>query len=171
MPFLILLFPVAEVFLFYKFSQAYSFVDAVFLVGLAALIGLIIFRLLGKSTLVMMQKEMAQGKIPANQILHRAFVIMGAILLMIPGFITDIFGIFAILPGSRHLMVAYMKNKLKNGALRGRVFTTGFGFPGGFPGAGFPPGGAGPFQKPVERDAQVVDIEPIEITHTKKNEP
>lgn len=171
MPFLLLLFPAIEIFLFYKFSQIYSFWDAVLWVILVAFLGILIIKLQGKSTLLLLQKDLAQGKIPATQVMHRSFVILGGILLVIPGFLTDLMGLAAILPGTRHLMVAYLKNMISKGLLRGRVFTSGFGFQtpdGGFQFrhmGGFPPPHG---RRNEERDAQVVDIEPIEITHTKK---
>lgn len=166
MPLLIILFPIAEIFLFYKFSQLYSFWDAILWVILAGALGALVIRIQGKSTLLLLQKELAQGKVPTNHIMHRSFVILGGILLFIPGFLTDILGVAAILPGTRHLMVQYLKLKVGKGLFKGRVFTGGFGF--GNPGGDFN-FRRGPHAT-EERDAQVVDIEPIEITHIKKTD-
>ncbi|MEZ0392438.1 MAG: FxsA family protein [Pseudobdellovibrionaceae bacterium] len=165
MRFFFLLFPFAEIFVFYRFSQVYSFFDALLLLFLSGALGILVVKIQGRSTLLLLQKDLAQGKIPANQILHRSFVILGAILLIIPGFISDVMGLAAILPGTRHLMVLYAKFLAKKGLLRGQAFVNGFQFRHGnfdfrspFPGNG-----------PVEKEAQVVDIEPIEITHSKKD--
>jgi len=168
MPLLIILFPIAEIFLFYKVSQAYSFWDALLWIIMAGGLGALVIRLQGKATLLLLQKELAQGKIPANHLMHRSFVILGGILLFVPGFLSDILGVAAILPGTRHLMVAYLKAKVARGLFKGRVFTSSFGF--GAPGGDFH-FRHGPTAASEERDAQVVDIEPIEITHTKKSDP
>jgi UPF0716 protein FxsA len=192
---LLLLFPFAEIYLFYKFIQAYSFLDAVFLVVLSSILGSLIIRLQGASTFTLMQRDLAQGKLPANQLLHRSFVILGGILLFIPGILSDVMAIFCILPGTRHLMVWYFKRMIARGAFKGRVFMGGLGGLGGFGGMGGGPGmggmggrsaGGGRFggfsrggpagwdsssrsdEPRVERDAEVVDIEPLEVTHTKK---
>lgn len=168
MPLLILIFPFAELYAFYKFIEAYSFVDALFFVIISALAGILVFRVLGKSTLSLMQRDLNQGRLPTAQILHRSIMIVGGILLIIPGFISSFAGFLCILPGTRHLIALYFKRLMKRGAFQSRVFMGGFGKPGGFgAGGGF---GGGPYsgrweETRVERDAEVVDIEPLEITH------
>ncbi len=169
MLFLFLLFPFAELFVFYKFIQIYSFLDALFLVVLSGILGVTIMKMQGKATLQLFQRDLVQGKLPANQILHRALVVVGGLLLFVPGIISDVLGLLCILPGTRHLLVWYLKAMFKKGFLRGRVFVNGFGRP---------PPGFGGFQRPMneqteertERDAEVIDIQPLEITHQRKDE-
>lgn len=167
---LFLLYPFAEIYLFYKFVQAFSFLDALFWVVLTGVIGLLVIRIQGQATLIGIQKDLSQGRLPANQILHRGLVIVGGIFLIIPGFLSDLMGLLLILPGTRHLLALYVKYMIARGLFRGRVFMGGWGQgprPGG-PG-GFPPP---PFEKEVrvERDAQVVDVTPLEVTHTRKSD-
>ena len=165
---LFLIFPFAEIYLFYKFIQAYSFLDAIVSVILSGILGVFIMKLQGKATLQSFQQDIVMGKLPTTQILHRSLVVVGGLLLLVPGFLSDIFGILCILPGSRHLLVWYLKSMFAKGLLKGRVFVSGFGRPSG---SG---GGATGFtytksQHREERDAQVVDIEPLEITHERKD--
>jgi UPF0716 protein FxsA len=166
MLFLFLLFPFVELYVFYKFIQVYSFVDALFLIFLSGLLGVLIMKMQGRATLQLFQRDIVQGQLPANQILHRALVVVGGLLLFVPGIVSDFLGLLCILPGSRHLLVLYLKAMFAKGLLRGKVFVNGFGRP---------PPGFGGFQRPMrqsssERDAEVVDIEPIEITHQRKDE-
>ncbi len=168
MLFLFLLYPFAELYVFYKFIEAYSFADALFLVFLSGILGILIMKIQGKATLQSFQQNIVQGKLPTNQILHRSLVVVGGLLLLIPGIISDVLGILCILPGTRHLLVWYLKAMFAKGLLRGRVFVHGFGRPGAG-GPGFGAGGPS-FGTGVERDAQVVDIEPIEITHERKDQ-
>lgn len=168
---LILIFPFVELFLFYKFIQAYSFLDALFLVFLSGVLGVFIMKLQGKATLQSFQKDLVQGRLPATQILHRGLVVVGGLLLLIPGIASDVMGILCILPGSRHLLVLYLKAMFARGLLRGRVYMNGFGrgpFGPGGPTDGFT--AHRPFERQPERDAQVVDIEPLEITHQRKDD-
>ncbi len=172
---LLLIFPFAEAFMFYKFIQAYSFLDAVFLVMLSGVLGVVIMKMQGKATLLHFQRDLMSGKLPDKQILHRALVVVGGLLLFVPGIISDILGILCILPGSRHLFAWYLKKMFQKGLLKGSVYFGGFGAgrPSG-PSMGNMGGMRGGFtyreQAPLERDAQVVDIEPIEITHQKKTD-
>lgn len=173
---LIVLYPFLEIYAFYKFIEAYSFVDALLLVILSGFLGSMIIRLQGQATLGLLQTELAQGRIPKGQILHRALVMLGGFLLFLPGIISDILGVLCILPGSRHLIAWYLKTLIQRGAFRGRFFTSGFGkgFGGSFSGSfGNPFGTSGvdlseTSDLRVERDAQVIDIKPTEVTHSKK---
>jgi UPF0716 protein FxsA len=164
---LIVLYPFAEIFAFYQFIQAYSFWDALILVIFSGLLGSLIIRLQGQATLGMLQKDLSQGKIPTGQILHRSLVILGGFLLFLPGILSDILGVLCILPGSRHLIAWYLKSLIARGVFRGRVFMSGFGSTFG---AGFRRGRPSfePEDIRVERDAQVIDVEPVEVTHSKK---
>jgi UPF0716 protein FxsA len=182
---LVLIYPFAEIYAFYRFIEAYSFFDAVFFVILSSAAGAMIVRLLGPSTLSLAQGELSKGRVPANKILHRALALIGGFLLFFPGIISDIIGVLFILPGSRHLIAFYIKHLIRKGIFKGKVFMSGMGTPGGFGrtggfgrsggfngdfgSQGFPRGPQGWEEPRTERDAQVVDIEPLEISH--KNLP
>lgn len=154
---LILAYPFAEVYAFYRFIDAYSFWDAVLLVMTSGLLGLTLLMIQGRASLNGLQASMAQGKVPANQLIHKAVMMLGALLILVPGIISDVIGVLCVLPISRHLIVMYLKVALAKGMLKGRVFVSGFGFPQ-------------PSSAPFERDATVVDVTPIEITHTDKKD-
>lgn len=177
MALLFILFPLLEVYVFFSFASAYSFLDAFLAIFLSGVIGSLIMRLQGKAALALFQTELLQGRIPGSKVLHRAVVFLGGLLLFMPGFISDFAGALFILPGTRHLVVLYIKSLLKKGILRGRVFMGGFGLPGD--GGPFTRQRQGPFpgrsdprqEEPrVERDAQVIDIEPLEIIHSPKKD-
>jgi UPF0716 family protein affecting phage T7 exclusion len=161
MPLLILIFPFAEFYVFYRFIDAYSFLDALLLVVLSSLAGVLIMKSQGKAALALFQQNLAQGKLPATKILHRSVIVVGGLLLFIPGIISDVLGILCILPGSRHLIVFYLKLMFAKGLLKGQVFVSGFASRAG----GFDQSS----KTREERDVQVVDIEPIEISHTRKD--
>ncbi|MGZ5280319.1 MAG: FxsA family protein [Pseudobdellovibrionaceae bacterium] len=172
MLFLFLLFPFAEAYMFYKFIDAYSFVDALFLVFLSGVLGITIMKLQGKATLMSFQQNLMQGQLPDRMILHRALVVVGGLLLLIPGIISDVLGVLCILPGSRHLLVWYLKAMFAKGFLKGRVYTQGFARTSAGP--NFKSAGGFTYSQTnhhrTERDAEVVDIEPIEISHQRKEE-
>ncbi len=168
---LIVLYPFLEIYAFYKFIEAYSFLDALFLVVLSAFLGNLIIRMQGKATLGMLQRDLLQGKNPTQKILHRSLVILGGFLLFLPGIISDVLGVLCILPGSRHVIAWYLKSAIARGVFRGKVFMSGFGSKYGAKfGAKFgtttPPFESEGLSR--ERDAQVIDIQPSEITHSKK---
>lgn len=169
MPLLILLlFPVAEILVFIKFVQIYSFLDAFLTLLFMFLLGVFVMKTQGKAVIANFQSSMSQGKLPASKILHRVVVIIGGLLLMAPGFVSDIFGILCILPGSRHLIVFYIKFMFAKGLLKA---TGNINFNFGNMAGGFKYYQSGPrnqHQQP-ERDATVIDVTPVEVSHTKKD--
>lgn len=165
MAFLILAYPFLEIYAFYRFIDAYSFIDALLLIFTSGLLGAVILATQGKSSIQGLQSSLTQGKIPANQILHKAVIMVGAILIMVPGIISDLIGALCILPVSRHVIVAYLKFALLKGISQGRVgvFGSGFTFSSDMRFRRRPAQDMGPFE---EKDATVVDVTPIEVTHT-----
>lgn len=154
---LILFYPFIEIYLFYKFVQAYSFVDGLLFLLSSALLGLLILGLQGKSVANSLRENMAQGQIPSNRIIHRACIMFGGLLLIIPGLLSDLLGVLLILPGTRHLFILYFKAKILRGLQNGRVrFFSNVDLRG-----------QAQYHRPPERDAQVVDVTPIEVTHQK----
>jgi UPF0716 protein FxsA len=54
------------------------------------------------------QRELAQGRLPAGQMLDGALVLVGGVLLMTPGFFTDFLGIFFLIPAIRRLIKLWL---------------------------------------------------------------
>lgn len=166
---ILFLYPFAEIYVFISFIDAYSFWDALLLTMGSGLIGLIIMMSQGRAALVSIQQDLAAGKNPNDRILHQLLILLGGLLIFLPGFINDIVGLLLVLPGTRHLMLYFFKSTLLRQITQGRirVFNSGGGFGGGF--SGFRRGPQGPhFDDRVERDAKVIDVTPIEITHEDK---
>lgn len=156
---LFLLFPVAEIYVFIKTCQMYSFADAFMMLFSAGVLGILIMYMQGRSVIMAVQKSFARGEVPGSSVMHSGLVFLGGFFLFVPGFLSDVIGICLILPGVRHLIVLYMRVMMAKGLARGsfKVFSTfgnGFGAAGGFSAR----------QNPVERDAQVVDVEALETS-------
>ena len=164
----ILLFPIVEIMVFIKFVQAYSFLDAILFLLSSAILGSFIMKMQGQVIFAKIQSQIAQGKVPDDKALHSVFVLLGGLLIFIPGFVSDILGVLSILPGSRHLLIWYFKNSIIAGLGRGSIRVFNSGFPGQ---RNSQNRAQRTSERYEERDAQVIDIEPIKITHEiKKND-
>jgi UPF0716 family protein affecting phage T7 exclusion len=165
--FLFFLFPVAEIYTYFKFIAAYSFIDAILYTLTSAALGMMLMSLTGKAVVADMQKNLSQQKLPTDRIMHRAVLLLGGLLIFLPGILSDILGALCLLPGSRHLVVAYAKIKFAGAFAKGsiRFFKTGAGAGMGGMGAG-----AAQWPPPIreERDATIVDVTPISVSHTAK---
>lgn len=158
-----------EVIAFTTFLHFFNFWDVFLAYLLPSFLGTVLFSLTGRSLLISMQAGFAQGQMPGDRVLHRGAILLGSILLIIPMFSTRVVAVFLVLPILRHLSVFIFKTFIFK-----RLAKSGFAFArsgGPFAFGGIYRGGAGPGaeaqQARHERDAEVVNVIPIEITHTK----
>ncbi|WP_020396785.1 FxsA family protein [Thiolinea disciformis] len=103
---LLLLVPVLEIYLFVKVGGWIGFLPTIALLILMTFVGSYFVRHQGLSTLARIQKSMAQGQLPARDMLEGVLIVIGGILMMIPGFLSDILGILCILPPTRLAIAA-----------------------------------------------------------------
>jgi len=80
----------------------------------AMLAGVILLRLQGKGVIQRIRKELAKGQVPDRHLIEGMMLIMAGILLIIPGFVSDIFGILLFLPPVRALLWWFMAKRVKS---------------------------------------------------------
>jgi UPF0716 protein FxsA len=108
MRFLLLMFiavPIAEMWLLIEIGSRLGGLATIALVFLTAAIGLAMLRNQGMSTLMRVNEQMEQGRLPAEEILGGVLLAIGGALLLTPGFITDALGFACLLPASRKLIL------------------------------------------------------------------
>lgn len=128
MPYLFLLFivmPIAEIAVLIQVGGAIGGWTTIGIVILTAVIGTAMLRQQGLATLNKAQMRAQQGEMPAQQLLEGLLLLIGGVLLLTPGFITDFFGFCTLIPWSRQ----FLANKLAERSLSGmNVFVGGRGF-------------------------------------------
>lgn len=105
------------------------------LVVLTGLIGMLLVRAEGRRTIRKIQKSLAQGTPPTNELLDGGFLIASGAFLLTPGLVTDALGFLFVVPVTRIPLRAALKrfviipyaDKKTNGLASGKVWT--FGFP------------------------------------------
>lgn len=105
---LFLVVPILEITLLIQVGSVIGALWTVFLVVFTAVLGAYLLRQQGLSTLTRFQNSMAQGKMPANEMLEGLVLIVGGALLMTPGFFTDAIGFACLFPLTRMGIVKYM---------------------------------------------------------------
>lgn len=129
--YLILLFtvvPVVELFLLIKIGQHIGVGYTLAIVILTGIVGAYLARSQGFRTLRRIQEDINEGLMPADKIFDGVMILCGGILLLTPGFITDLAGFMALVPLTRHLIKLWLKRKIKDMIAQGRVVTiTSFG--------------------------------------------
>ena len=103
--FFIIAVPALEIYVFIKVGNVFGAVSTILLIISTAVIGVYFAKLEGLNTLRSGLKNVYNKKSPVNEILSGASIAFGATLLIIPGFITDVFGFLLIIPFTRNFLV------------------------------------------------------------------
>ena len=112
--------PALEIFLMIKIGGEIGALNTVALIFLTAIIGIYYARLQGIQTLKSGLINLYQNKVPVYELITGASIAFAALLLIVPGFFTDIMGFILLIPFSRkllfHLIIKDKKeiNKKKN---------------------------------------------------------
>ena len=102
-PFVLL--PLLELFVLIQVGAQIGAVLTIGLVLFTSALGLALLRQQGYSTLMRAREKAAQGQIPAEEMLGGVFVALGGLLLLFPGFITDVIGLCCLVPPLRRLFL------------------------------------------------------------------
>ena len=116
---IIILIPVVEIYLFIKIGSEIGAITTILLVFTTAIIGVYYAKYEGLNTLRSGFIQLSKNQTPAYEVVSGAAIAIAAILLIIPGFATDIFGFLLIFPLSRKFIFSKFKNKInKNDNLK-----------------------------------------------------
>ena len=105
--FLFTVVPALELYLLFSIGAEIGILNTVAIIFLTGVTGAYLAKSQGLYIIYRLQKELSEGKMPAEQILHGLIVFGGGLLLLTPGFMTDIFGFCMVLPGTRHLIMKF----------------------------------------------------------------
>ena len=100
----IILIPIVEIYLFIKIGTNIGTFNTISLVFITAIIGVVYARYEGLNTLRSGFTQLIKNESPAYEIISGAAIAFAALLLIIPGFATDIIGFLLILPITRKLI-------------------------------------------------------------------
>jgi UPF0716 protein FxsA len=160
---LLLLLPIIEIYVLVQVGALFGFVNTVFALLAAFVLGVGIAKAQGRYIMAKMQASLTQGEIPQSEVLHGLLVFIGGVLFLIPGFVTDLAALFFVIPGPRHLLVAYFRRKIEQQIRSGqfRVFSYG-NFGGGFgTNEARPRTQARPEEWTRDVSPKVIDIKPV----------
>ncbi|MGV6858590.1 MAG: FxsA family protein [bacterium] len=138
MPLLILFIvvPMVEIYFLIKVGSVIGAFPTLLIVIGTAILGSWLLRQQGMATMMRYQKSILQGKLPAQEMIEGVALVIGGILLLTPGFVTDIIGFLCLVPVTRQGIVRWVMSKVKFQSMGGGM---GRGF-GGFQQGGRPGG-------------------------------
>ena len=109
----IILVPIVEIYLIIKIGAKIGAFSTILLIFITAITGIIYARYEGLNTLRSAYSQMIKQETPAYEIISGAAIAFAALLLIIPGFATDIIGFLIIFPITRKLILGKVSTKIK----------------------------------------------------------
>ena len=109
----IILVPVIEIYLFIKIGSQIGALTTITLIFVTAILGIVYARYEGLNTLKSAFVQLIKNEIPAYEIISGAAITFAALLLIIPGFATDIIGFLLIFPLSRKFILKILSSKFR----------------------------------------------------------
>ena len=109
----IILIPVVEIYLLINIGSQIGAITTIFLIFMTAIIGIYYAKYEGLNTLKSGFAQLSKNETPAYEVLSGAAIAFAALLLIIPGFLTDMLGFLLIFPLSRKIIFNKFNNKFK----------------------------------------------------------
>jgi UPF0716 protein FxsA len=109
----LLALPIVEIYLLIQIGSVVGFLPTLLLLFGAAGLGTYLLQTQGWSTWNRVQLSLAQGELPADDLVNGAVIVAGGALLLLPGFLSDIAGLLCLIPFTRRLIAVWLvKNRL-----------------------------------------------------------
>jgi UPF0716 protein FxsA len=110
----IILIPVIEIFLLIKIGSQIGAITTILLIFATAIVGVYYAKYEGLNTLKSGFEQINKNKAPTYEMITGAAIAFAALLLIIPGFATDVIGFLVIFPLSRNFLLEKFFSKFKN---------------------------------------------------------
>ena len=110
----IISFPILEVALMIKVGKVVGILNTILLIFFTAIVGIYYARIEGLNTIKSGMINLYQNKLPLYEMISGASIALAAVLLILPGFISDTLGFLLLFPFSRKLIISFwFRNKYK----------------------------------------------------------
>ena len=121
----LILIPILEIYLFIKIGAQIGAFNTISLIFITAIIGVFYARYEGLNTLRTGLSQLIKNEMPAYEMISGAAIAFAAILLIIPGFATDLIGFFLIFPLTRKLLFGKFVKNFKSGTKTKKPYIEG----------------------------------------------
>jgi UPF0716 protein FxsA len=142
--------PLIELWVIFSVGSQIGFLNTFLVLILISIAGAALARQQGFRLLTRIQEDVRQGRMPGDSLLDGALVLAAAVLLLAPGFVTDVIGILLLTPPVRVIVRRRLKRGLENAVRRKSIRI-------------WPGGGPGPYtdnREPTEPEQRRKELEP-----------
>ncbi len=107
----LLLLPLAEIAVFILVGKAIGVLPTILLTVLTAVAGTVLLRQQGLSLVRRMQSELDAGRVPGDDMMQGAMIVLASLFLLLPGFLTDAVGLLLFIPPLRVALARFFSRR------------------------------------------------------------
>ncbi len=115
------LVPLLELYLLIKVGSHLGAEATILLIVLTGGVGALMARMQGFQVIVQIRERLREGVLPADELLAGGLIVVGGLLLVTPGLLTDVVGLALLLPFVRSRVVVWIKDFMRRKIEDGRV--------------------------------------------------
>jgi len=116
--------PILELALLFKVHASMGLRNTLAIVILTGVIGALLAKAQGILVMARIRRDLAEGRMPAPQLIDGMMILIAGVLLITPGLITDTAGFLLLVPAIRSAIRAWLRRKLEKKLRDGSVETT-----------------------------------------------
>ena len=113
--------PIIEIYIMIKVGGVIGPLNTVLLIFLTAITGVYFAKMQGLNTIKSGFNQLVKNEIPIYEIISGAALAFAALLLIIPGFLTDLIGFLLIVPVTRKIFIKILSSKFNKKKLNGNI--------------------------------------------------
>jgi UPF0716 protein FxsA len=122
------LVPLTELYILLEIGSVMGALNTILLIIFTGVLGAYLARMQGYRTLQQINVSLAQGVVPAEELVDAVLIFFAGIVLLTPGVLTDIAGFLLLIPYTRTIFKRWLRKKFDHMAASGNVQIR---FPGG----------------------------------------
>ena len=115
------LVPLAELYILIEASHQIGIFPTIGMIFLTGIAGAYLARCQGFHLMQRIQGDLAQGRVPAEEMIDGGIILAGGLLLLTPGFCTDLFGFCLLTPLTRNYLKEWIKTWLQRKLAKGEI--------------------------------------------------
>ena len=116
--------PFLELYLLIKIGSYLGAFNTIIIVILTAFLGALLARFQGYQTMLKVRESIRRGEMPAEELLDALLIFLAGIVLLTPGFITDLVGLMILIPNTRLIFKRWLRRKFDDWINRNQLNIT-----------------------------------------------
>jgi UPF0716 protein FxsA len=116
--------PFIEIYLLIKIGSYLGAFNTVIIVILTAFFGALLARYQGFKTMLRVKESLERGEMPAEELMDALLILLAGIVLLTPGFLTDLAGLIILVPSTRLMFKRWLRKKFDAWSSQKRIDVT-----------------------------------------------